>query len=146
MKKYIGTKQIEAKPMTRGDYNAYRGWTIPENENPNDAGYIVKYSDNYVSWSPKKQFEEAYREIGTNPLMDSVILMQSNNFKDRFKAEYYQLLARMKGLNIMLKKYKAGTLPFIPKCSYEILMEQFSIMENYKNILESRAYIEDIEL
>lgn len=38
MKKYIGTKMIEAKPMNRGDYNAYRGWTIPENENPADEG------------------------------------------------------------------------------------------------------------
>lgn len=28
MKNYIGTKRIEAEPMTRGDYNKYRGWTI----------------------------------------------------------------------------------------------------------------------
>lgn len=32
MKKYIGCKLITAEPMTRGDYNIYRGWTIPENE------------------------------------------------------------------------------------------------------------------
>lgn len=29
MKKYIGVKQVSAKPMTRGDYNDYRGWTVP---------------------------------------------------------------------------------------------------------------------
>lgn len=62
MKRYIGTKMIEAKEMNRGDYNKYRGWTIPENENPADEGYLVKYSDGYESWSPKKQFEEAYRD------------------------------------------------------------------------------------
>lgn len=62
MKKYVGTKFIESKPMSRGDYNKYRGWTIPENENPEDEGYLVKYSDGYESWSPKKQFEEAYKE------------------------------------------------------------------------------------
>lgn len=62
MKKYIGVKQIQAKEMNRGDYNKYRGWTIPENENPADEGYLVKYPDGYESWSPKKQFEEAYRE------------------------------------------------------------------------------------
>lgn len=62
MKKYIGTKMIEAKPMNRGDYNKYRGWTIPEDENPADEGYFVKYSDGYESWSPKKQFEEAYKD------------------------------------------------------------------------------------
>lgn len=64
MKKYIGTKVIEATPMTRGAYNEYRGWTIPADENPNDDGYLVKYSDSYVSWSPKAAFEEAYRQTG----------------------------------------------------------------------------------
>lgn len=62
MKKYIGTKLIKAKPMTRGEYNKYRGWTIPADENPADEGYLVKHSDDYESWSPKKQFDEAYRE------------------------------------------------------------------------------------
>ena len=58
---------IEAKEMNRGDYNKYRGWTIPEDENPADEGYLVKYSDGYESWSPKKQFEEAYRDcMGMN--------------------------------------------------------------------------------
>ena len=64
-KKYVGTKQIEAVPMTRGEYNRYRGWTIPADENPEDEGYLVKYNDGYISWSPKKQFEEAYRESGS---------------------------------------------------------------------------------
>lgn len=58
MKKYVGTKVIEASPMTRGDYNNYRGWQIPEDENSEDAGYLVKYSDDYVSWSPAYAFEE----------------------------------------------------------------------------------------
>lgn len=62
MKKYIGTKMIEAKPMNRGEYNKYRGWNIPEGENPEDEGYLVRYQDGYESWSPRKQFEEAYRD------------------------------------------------------------------------------------
>ena len=62
MKRYIGTKIIKAKPMTRGEYNHYRGWDIPENENPEDNGYLVEYSDGYQSWSPEKQFKDAYRE------------------------------------------------------------------------------------
>ena len=48
--------------MNRGEYNEYRGWTIPANENPADEGYLVKYPDGYESWSPKAVFEEAYRE------------------------------------------------------------------------------------
>ena len=61
MNKYIGTKIVEARPMNRGEYNEYRGWTIPKDENPADEGFLVKYHDNYESWSPKKAFEEAYR-------------------------------------------------------------------------------------
>ena len=49
MKQYVGVKLIEAKPVTRGDYNKYRGWTIPKDENPNDEGYLVKYSNDYES-------------------------------------------------------------------------------------------------
>ena len=62
MKKYIGTKLIKAKPMNRGDYNEYRGWTIPENENPTDEGYLVAHPDWHESWSPKEDFENAYHE------------------------------------------------------------------------------------
>lgn len=61
MKSYIGTKIIKARPMNRGEYNEYRGWTIPANENPADAGYLVKYPDGYESWSPKRVFDKAYR-------------------------------------------------------------------------------------
>lgn len=63
LKNYIGCKQIKAKPMTRGKYNEYRGWVLPDNENPADNGYLVQYSDNYVSWSPCEIFEKHYIEI-----------------------------------------------------------------------------------
>lgn len=62
MKQYIGVKMIYARPMTRGEYNEYRGWPIPADENPKDEGYLVCYPDGYESWSPKHVFEEAYRE------------------------------------------------------------------------------------
>ena len=71
MKNYIGTKLIKAEPMTRGAYNKYRGWTIPENENPEDEGYLVRYSDNYVSWSPKEVFESAYLVVEDNKNLPS---------------------------------------------------------------------------
>lgn len=71
MKKYIGTKLIEAKPMTRGEYNEYRGWTIPPDENPEDPGYLVKYSDSYESWSPKDVFDSAYIQVDDNKELPS---------------------------------------------------------------------------
>lgn len=62
-KKYLGVKEVFSYPMNLGEYNEFRGWQIPKNEDPNREGYLVRYSDEYVSWSPKEVFEEAYRTI-----------------------------------------------------------------------------------
>lgn len=72
MKTYIGTKIVRMQPMTRAEYNAFRGWTLPADENGADAGYLVEYTDGgkpnvpshagYVSWSLKEQADVAYRE------------------------------------------------------------------------------------
>lgn len=71
MHRYIGVKEINAKPMTRLKYNVFRGWDLPTNENPDDEGFLVEYIDGgspntpdykgYVSWSPKDVFERAYK-------------------------------------------------------------------------------------
>ena len=79
-------------------------------------------------------------------LKDTVKLMNSEDFKDRFKAEYRQLENRYCGLKKMLESYKAGTLKFQPKCSYELLYSQLTAMEEYAKILDERAKIEDINL
>lgn len=71
MKQFIGVKLIHAKPMTRAEYNAYRGWELPADENGSDAGFLVEYLDGgkantpdhagYVSWSPEDVFNRAYK-------------------------------------------------------------------------------------
>ncbi len=72
MKKYIGVKLINAVPMTRQAYNDFRGWELPDDENGSDEGYLVEYVNGgdpntkeyagYVSWSPSKVFQNAYKE------------------------------------------------------------------------------------
>lgn len=57
--KYIRMHQVDAEPMKRGDYNKFRGWEIPANENAEEDGYKVSYPDGYVSWCPKEQFDAA---------------------------------------------------------------------------------------
>ena len=73
-------------------------------------------------------------------------LMKSEDYKDRFKAEYYQLEDRATKLSNMLEKYKAGTLNFTPSCSYELLNSQLKAMNEYLQYLIIRAEIEGIEL
>ena len=63
-------------------------------------------------------------------LQDTVDLMLGTDFKDRFKAEYYQL----------------DNLEFTPNCPYRILYEQLMYMKAYRDVLEARAEIENIEL
>jgi len=67
---FIGTKIIQASPMTRGEYNTYREWPAPEGEDQSASGYLVEYLDGgtgnlpdhtgYISWSPAGVFEKSY--------------------------------------------------------------------------------------
>lgn len=79
-------------------------------------------------------------------LKETIDMMNSADYKERFRAEYYQLVIRKEKLEAMLAKYKAGTLPFTPNCSYEILYEQVVYMKQYQRILEERAWIENVDL
>ena len=138
MEKYIGVKIIKAEPeAAKKDYQMH---------SKGEPGYKVVYPDGYKSWSPKKVFEEAYRRVKDNELLVTAKPMFSADFRDRFRAEYFQLKIRKEKLDKMLEGYKAGTLPFHPKCSYELLESQSDAMESYLKILEERARIENVNL
>ena len=79
-------------------------------------------------------------------LKDTIEMMTSNDYKERFKAEYHQLRIRLEKLYEMLVKYDAGTLGFTPDCSIALLKDQLSIMRDYLYALQVRAEIEGIEL
>lgn len=79
-------------------------------------------------------------------LKDTVEMMNSEDYRERFKAEYYQTKIRYDKLDKMTVKYEAGTLNFTPSCSLEVLKEQKKYMGNYIRMLKIRAEIEKIEL
>lgn len=99
MQRYIGTKIINAKPMTRGEYSALRGWVVPADENPTDAGMLVEYIDggqanvdgfaSYVSWSPQAVFDGAYvarpAVVGLQPHAQRVVDEAADLFDDLTK-------------------------------------------------------------
>lgn len=76
--RHIGTKIVTAEAMTRAAYNKFRGWALPDDEDGEDAGYLVEYQDGgkpnvegragYVSWTPKQQFDAAYHSCSAMPL------------------------------------------------------------------------------
>ena len=79
-------------------------------------------------------------------LKDTVAMMGSDDYKERFVAEYVQLKIRYKKLYAVLEKYAADKLDFKPTCPIEILYEQLDHMEAYLNVLETRAKYENIQL
>ena len=79
-------------------------------------------------------------------LKDTIELMTSNDYKERFQAEYYQTKIRYKKLHNMIIKMEAGTLEFEPKCDLELLKSQCSNMGAYLYMLEIRAEKEGISL
>lgn len=79
-------------------------------------------------------------------LKDTVESMLSEDYKERFKAEYYQTKTRYEKLHNMIVKYEAKTIGFDPLCSIDLFKKQASNMGQYLYCLEVRAEIEGIEL
>ena len=130
MKTYTGTKTIKAVPMTKGAYNKYRGWDMPEDENPNEQVYLVEYEADpaskpnhpdhagYISMSPKHVFDGAYRP--------------SETYMDRLHIEKADLDDKIAKLTAALNNRK------VPESEVSILNLQLNTMQHYSKILETR--------
>jgi hypothetical protein len=86
---HIGTKAVLALAMTRQEYNDYRDWKLPDDEQhlANEQGFLVEYMDGgranhkdhvgYISWSPKDVFEQSYKPNGSFSFGDAVELLKT---------------------------------------------------------------------
>lgn len=129
MKKYIGTKQIEAEPMTMGE--AYEKGLLQAGRVPNEieksnAGYHVKYQDGYESWSPAEVFEGAYK--------------CADSFIDRLHIEHSDLIERFEKCAVFVdsEKFRDTIKEDYPAF---LLWLQRDIMGRYGAILEQRIAI-----
>lgn len=71
---------------------------------------------------------------------------EQNDYKKRFKEEYFQLLDRVEKLSKALEKHKEGTLDFEFACPVEMLERQLGHMQEYLCVLEERSFEEGIDL
>lgn len=134
MQKYIGTKVINAVPMTRLEYNQLRGWQLPEDENGADEGFLVEYVDGgkanhpgftgYISWSPKDVFERAYKLAETH--IDRM-LIESAELKEKCQKLFYFLSS---------DKFKE-----LSDLEQGMLVTQHAHMQQYRMILDARIAI-----
>ncbi len=79
-------------------------------------------------------------------LKDTIDLMQSDDYKERFKAEYYQVVIRYQKLKSMLDKWDSDQLEFTPTCPRSTYNMQITAMTDYIAVLEARAVMEGVEL
>lgn len=79
-------------------------------------------------------------------LNDTAPMMSSSDYKERFKAEYYQTRIRCSKLMKMLKDWDNGVLKFKPTCPRSLFTLQVRAMHDYLAVLEARAKIEGIKL
>ena len=81
-----------------------------------------------------------------NELNATAYQMMSPDYKERFKAEYNQVLIRYNRLSSMLIKWGNGELSFTPTCDYALFEKQLQAMRSYLDVLETRAVKEKVEL
>ena len=79
-------------------------------------------------------------------LKDTVEMMNSEDYKERFKAEYYQVKIRYGKLKHMLERWDNELLDFIPTCPRSTYDMQIRAMSDYIAVLEARAVMEGITL
>ena len=79
-------------------------------------------------------------------LDETVRMMLSDDYKERFRAEYWQTKIRADKLSLMLNRWEDGSLDFEPTCPKRALYTQYTNMVNYLCSLRARADIENIEL
>lgn len=123
MKKYLGTKLVTAKPMTRAEAEVVLGKFIkPAKQEYSGEGYLVCYEDGYQSWSPKEVFDKAYKP--------------ADNFLDRLIIERDEVQQRLSSLTSALMQEdfqeKVGSK------QYYWMQEQRNAMEIYVEVLNKR--------
>lgn len=130
--------QVIRFAMTRLDYNVYRGWELPADENGEDAGFIVenlKAPSNHVehrgaiSWVTEEVFNATY-SVKPEPVEELEL-----NWLDRLEDEHYELGVKCTNLHTFMGTNDYVDLPSIKRV---LLRNQYRHMEAYLLILAAR--------
>ena len=121
MKHYIGTKLIQAEPMSLEEAQKVLGREIKPAVDEAD-GYLVEYDNGYKSWSPKTVFEKAYKLAET--------------FLDRMEIEHGELFDKMLRAQNFIKSEDYQKLPLLHQA---LLSVQIKTQAEYCRLLANRC-------
>ena len=120
-----------AKPMTKGEYNELRHWTLMPGEAADKPGYLVEYQDGgqanhpdfkgYISWSPAEVFEKTY--------------WPSASPEDRVRQELKELVKKVVDLRDLLT---TEAFKKLPEEQCELMRNQIIVMMELGIILRAR--------
>lgn len=79
-------------------------------------------------------------------MVDTIDMMMSEDYKERFRAEYYQLVIRYRRLKSLLDNWDNDSLNFSPTCPRSTYNMQIKVMTDYIAVMEARAVMEGIVL
>jgi hypothetical protein len=127
MKKYIGTKQVEAEPMTVSEFyhltKQSQYGEMVENGEGNINGYRVVYEDGFEGWVQEEKFKKSYKVADT--------------FLDRLHIEMGDLYEKMDKLSPFIESGKIDEV-VTDKYQNYLLRLQHRIMSRYIYVLETR--------
>lgn len=110
----------------------------------------MDYDDSFSSFNPysmKNLFQRRiYKIMEYKTLKDTVDIMCSTDYKERFIAEYKQLEIRILGLERMLDNWDHNELNFKPTCPRSTYDLQLRAMKDYYAVLQMRAVMENIPI
>ena len=111
-----------------------------------DMDYDDPFS-NFNLDSMKNLFQRRiYKIMGYKTLKDTVYIMCSTDYKERFIADYKQLEIRILGLERMLDNWDHNELNFKPTCPRSTYDLQLRAMKDYYAVLQMRAVMENIPI
>lgn len=133
MKKYEGRKQVLAEPMTLLEYNKYRNWEMPKDEDGTTEGYLIEYFEggnpnhpddtNHISWLPKDVFDKSYTLIDT--------------YAQRLQLEHDDLKQKIPKLRLFMESDVYSSLGVEDQ---RLLQKQHIHMKEYLNVLHIRLW------
>ena len=111
------------QPMTRLEYNQFRGWVLPEGEDPNDPGYLMDFGF-HTAWGPADVVDKAF-----------VMLPPAPSYQQRVHGEHKQLLDRQEKLTVFITSPAFSSL--VPAEQIR-LSKQFHLQKQLLEVLSQR--------
>ena len=112
-----------AQPMTRLEYNQYRGWAVPEGEDPSDPGYLMDFGF-HSAWWPADVVDGAFMVLPPVP-----------SHQQRVHGEHKQLHERQEKLTVFITSPAFSSL--VPAEQIR-LSKQFHLQKQLLEVLSQR--------